>query len=173
MANLVEEGIKFQEKYKIRKWFPDTAYPGSIKTWSKKVGTVASFQKDVMGGIEATRGLIVTTTGARRLLILDTPRNKRLRETFKNHMFTLDATGEPTDRPDDATYSDTADAIRYLFQNVNGKKGAPPSMTAIGSVVENILARPKSTGEHKGFSIKIEEISPSGNPQGKKTIKIT
>jgi len=137
----VEEGIKFQLRYRIKKWYPDQAYPGSIKTWKKKVGPCEKFTKDVMGGIESTRGVIMNAQGHRKMMIVvdgDGTREKgnfaqRLRDTFNKHAFLLDNTGEPTETPDDGEYSDTADSIRYLFQNVAGVQKRGPMVAKSGT----------------------------------------
>ena len=139
LSDQVEKGQLYQEKYKISKWFVDQAYPGSIKTWTKSVGPCPKFTKDVMGGIEATRGAILTAAGRRMLKVIETPHNKRLKDTFKLHSFKLDNLGEPTDNPDDGEYSDTADGIRYIFQNLIGTKRNKPIITTAEGLPEPSL----------------------------------
>jgi hypothetical protein len=141
----VEAGIPFQLKYQIKKWYPDQAYPGSIKTWKRKVGPCEKFTKDVMGGIEATRGVIMNAQGQRKMFVIvdgDGSREngnfaQRLRDTFTKHAFQLDNTGEPTENPDDGEFSDTADSIRYLFQNVAAVSKRGP-MVAKGKPAGNL-----------------------------------
>jgi hypothetical protein len=176
LSDQVEKGIHYQEKYNISKWFVDQAYPGSIKTWTRLVGPCPKFTKDVMGGIEATRGVIVTASGRRMLKVIEVPHNKRLKDVFKLHSFILDNTGEPTDNPDDGIMSDTADSTRYIFQNLIGTKKNKPIITTAeglaepslrsnsgekvmdkqtGMVLENMAANPANnskTGGRKGFN---------------------
>lgn len=126
----VEELIKFQIKYKVEKWFCDPAAPANIKTF-KRVGRdhgvrCPEFKKDVMGGIEAVRSQIVNATGTRRFYVLETPENEKLKQGFKVHHFKLDAQGNITKEPDDESYADVMDAVRYIGQNVYGIPGSKP-----------------------------------------------
>jgi hypothetical protein len=71
-----------------------------------------------MGGIEAIRSQIVTTSGVRKLLVLNTEENQKLIQGFKVHHFKLDARGNPTTTPDDEEYADIMDCVRYVGQNI-------------------------------------------------------
>jgi hypothetical protein len=122
--DFVEICATYQEKYGIGRWFCDNAAPANIKTLKKRLKMIAThvvvpdFKKDVLGGIEAIRSQIVTSTGSRRLLVLDTPENKKIVQGFKVHHFKLDMAGNPTTTPDDEEYADIMDALRYIGQNV-------------------------------------------------------
>lgn len=122
--DFVEIAASYQEKYNIGRWFCDNAAPANIKTLKKRLKQVAThvvvpdFRKDVLGGIEAIRSQVVTSTGARRLLVLATPENEKIVQGFKVHHFKLDMAGNPTTTPDDEEYADIMDALRYIGQNV-------------------------------------------------------
>jgi hypothetical protein len=109
-------------RYQCRSWFCDQANPSAIKTLKKAGLKCPDFTKDVMGGIDALRGQVVTTMGVRKFLIVNTRTNGYVRQGFKIHHFKLDAAGNPTTNPDDEDYADVMDALRYLAQNVYGKK---------------------------------------------------
>lgn len=113
----------FRDKYKILKWFPDTAMPSSIKTFRKNKMPCKEFKKDVLGGIEAIRGQVVDATGKRKLKVIKTEENDFLIQGFKHHHFKLDAAGRPTKDPDDEEYADAMDALRYVGQNLFESKG--------------------------------------------------
>jgi hypothetical protein len=135
-SDQIDRGKMFQEAYHVHKWFPDQAYPGAIVTWGKQVGSCEKFTKDVRLGIDNTRTVILNAAGQRKLKVLDIPRNERIKKTFSNHGFKLDSKGDPTEEPDDKEYSDTADAIRYLFQNLLGKANKKPTIS-FGQVPKN------------------------------------
>jgi hypothetical protein len=122
--DFVEVCASYQEKYNISRWFCDNAAPANVKTLKKRLKQIAThvvvpdFKKDVLGGIEAIRSQIVTSTGARRLLVLATPENEKIVQGFKVHHFQLDMAGNPTTTPDDEEYADIMDALRYIGQNV-------------------------------------------------------
>lgn len=130
----VSYALKYQEKYNVIKWFVDPAYPANKKTFNKKGLKSPDFTKDIMGGIEAFRGLVVDTMGKRRLkIIIADPEveedrmgngNLKLVQGLKVHHFKLDAQGNITKHPDDGEYSDTCDAARYYAQNVHGPKSS-------------------------------------------------
>jgi hypothetical protein len=120
----VEICASYQERYNIGRWFCDNAAPANIKALKKRLKMVSphvmvpDFKKDVLAGIEAIRSQIVTSTGSRRLLVLDTPENQKIIQGFKVHHFKLDMAGNPTTTPDDEEYADIMDALRYIGQNV-------------------------------------------------------
>lgn len=122
--DFVEIAASYQEKYGIGRWFCDNAAPANIKTLKKRLKQISAhvvvpdFKKDVLGGIEAIRSQIVTSTGSRRLLVLATPENEKIIQGFKVHHFKLDMAGNPTTTPDDEEYADIMDALRYIGQNV-------------------------------------------------------
>lgn len=124
LSEFVQKCVEYQEKYPIHRWFCDQAQPSHIKTLQRALKQVnpsavcPDFVKDVMGGIEAIRSIIVTTKGTRKLLILNTEANQKVIHGFKVHHFKLDARGNPTTTPDDEAFADIMDCIRYLGQNL-------------------------------------------------------
>jgi Hom_end-associated Hint/LAGLIDADG-like domain len=125
---------QYQERYGVLRWWVDPAYPANKKTFNKKGLKSPDFTKDIMGGIEAFRGLIVDSLGNRRLKILvANPEieddklgngNQKLISALKVHHFKLDAQGNITKHPDDGEFSDTCDAARYYAQNMHGAKSS-------------------------------------------------
>lgn len=123
-----------QDKYNVNKWWVDPAYPANKKTFNKKGLVSPDFTKDVMGGIEALRGLVVDSLGKRRLKILVADPeveedklgngNQKLIAAFKVHHFKLDAQGNITKHPDDGEFADTMDGARYYAQNMHSAKGS-------------------------------------------------
>ena len=91
------------------------------------------FTKDVVGGIEAIRSKIVTTSGVRLFKILNTDNNKKLIQAIGSHAFILDMAGESTGKPDDEVMvADLCDALRYIGQNLFPVKGpAKPSFSMV------------------------------------------
>jgi len=128
----VEVCANYQEKYGIERWFCDNAAPANVKTLKKRLKMVSphvavpDFKKDVLAGIEAIRSQILTSSGSRRLLVLDTPENQKIIQGFKVHHFKLDMAGNPTTTPDDEEYADIMDALRYIGQNVFSKTAQKP-----------------------------------------------
>ena len=123
---MMDTALKIKEKYqKPLKWFADTAMPMFIKAFSKNGMPCAEFKKDVMGGIEAVRGQIASSTGVRRLKVIDDGiHNNVILNMFKNHVFKLNSLGEPTQDPDDTPgVADSGDALRYAAQNLFQAKG--------------------------------------------------
>lgn len=119
----------FRDKYKPKRWFMDTAYPGNLKTFTKNGMPCKDFTKDIMYGIEAVRGQIVNSTGRRRMKVIKDSdcSNDILIQGFKMHHFMTDAQGRITQKPDDEEFADVMDALRYGGQNLfppkkNGEK---------------------------------------------------
>jgi len=113
-----------RDKYKVKKWFADTAQPMFIKSFNKDKMPCKKFTKDVTGGISSIRGQVVDASNRRRLKVLRTLENEFLLGGFRNHHFTLDAAGNPTQDPDDEEYADVMDALRYMGQNLFKVKGS-------------------------------------------------
>lgn len=124
--DFAEIALTYQEKYGVDRWFCDQAAPANIKTFRKKGMRCPEFKKDVLGGIDALRSQIITATGVRRFLVIDTPENQKLIQGFKVHHFKLDMAGNPTTTPDDEEYADVMDALRYIGQNIYQIPGAKP-----------------------------------------------
>lgn len=117
--------VTYGERYGIQKWFCDTANPSGIKTFKKKGLSCPEFKKDILGGISAVRGEIITTTGDRKLKVLNVETNRNtILDMFKLHHFLLDNAGNVTSVPDDGDFADIGDALRYVGQNIFGPKAA-------------------------------------------------
>lgn len=110
----------FRDKYRPKRWFMDPAYPGNLKTFTKNGMPCKDFTKDIMFGIESVRGMIVNSTGRRRLKVIQSPdkENDILVQGFKMHHFLTDAQGRITQKPDDEEFADVMDSLRYLGQNL-------------------------------------------------------
>lgn len=110
----------FRDKYRPKRWFMDPAYPGNLKTFTKNGMPCKDFTKDIMFGIESVRGMIVNSTGRRRLKVIQSPdkENDILVQGFKMHHFMTDAQGRVTQKPDDEEFADVMDSLRYLGQNL-------------------------------------------------------
>lgn len=109
---------KVRDLYKPKKWYCDTAQPMFIQAFKKNKMPCGEFKKDVMGGISAVRGQIIDATGRRRMKVLRHERNDWLLKMFAEHCFLLDSNGNLTQEPDDSEVADSADALRYLAQNL-------------------------------------------------------
>jgi hypothetical protein len=114
---------ELKDKLFYQKIWPDPAYPANIKTFNRKGLKCGKFTKDVPMGIEAVRERIINSANRRNLFVINTDNNKRLIDGFGTYHWKMDAQGNPTDQPDHSAESDIMDAIRYLFQNIYGKKG--------------------------------------------------
>lgn len=120
---MLAEAKKIKVKYNPKAWYADYAIPAFIKTFKKNGLNCPKFIKDVMGGIEAVRGVVVNAVGQRHLRVLDVPQNRIILEMFEKHSFKLDSLGEPTEEPDDiGGIADPGDALRYLGQGIFEKK---------------------------------------------------
>lgn len=132
----LKTGIELRDRFKVNKWYPDTAMPGNIKTFKKNGMPCPDFTKDVMGGINAVRSKIVDGLGRRWLKVLDTPENQKVITGFRVHHFVLDNAGNVTKTPDDEEYADVMDTVRYVGQNefpIEGKGRGVTMTTADGS----------------------------------------
>jgi len=128
---------ELKERWNIRTFYADTAYPGSIATFNRNGLKCGDFKKDVMGGIESIRGQVVDASNVRRFKILEWEKTTKIKQMFKNHHFKLDNAGNVTEEPDDEEFSDTGDATRYLGQNrFSAKKGRKPVSASVGGVAE-------------------------------------
>jgi hypothetical protein len=131
LSDQLEKALEIDARWDIKHWFVDRAYPGSIKTFEGQGLKCPDFKKDVMGGIEAIRGQIVDSVNRRRLKVLYWEKNGKVLQMFKVHHFKLDAIGNVTEDPDDDELSDVGDALRYMGQNLFGKrKGKKPLITS-------------------------------------------
>jgi|GEM_PF-2184647 len=125
-----EAAIPFQEKYGVKAWYCDNSQPAAIKTFKRTVGArCPEFKKDVAAGIDSVRGQLVTTSGNRKLFVLDVQQNEFMIDGFRSHHFTVDATGEPTKHRADDEWADIMDGVRYIGQNIYATKGGKPIMT--------------------------------------------
>lgn len=144
LDDLVAKGLELQELYNIQKFYVDQAYPAYIKTFQKKGMRCPKFTKDVMGGIQITRGQICDSLGRRRLKIVQTNNNKAMINMFKTHHFLLNAQGELTDNPDNTKETaDLADSLRYMCQNLFSPKGG-------GTLIsKDLVAKPVDLSPHE------------------------
>lgn len=124
LDQMMKLSIEIRDKYSPRKWFADTSQPIFIKEFNKNRMRCAEFKKDVMGGIEYTRGRVMDSFGNRYLKILKHDRNEWLINGFNLHHFKLDSAGKPTQEPDDDEYADIMDTIRYQAQNLFNSKAS-------------------------------------------------
>ncbi len=138
LEDCVKIAQDLQQKYKITKFWCDTAYPAYLKTFNRKGLSSPKFTKDIEMGIEAVRGRIVNAANKRSLFVLDTKNNQRLLGGLNTYHFKLDAQGKVTDQLFHCEFSDIMDSLRYFYQNVYGKK--------------NTMAFAVTGGEQKGVS---------------------
>jgi len=103
--------------------YPDPAYPSDIKSFRRAGFRMVEFKKNVLEGISAVRAKIMPTLkGVPEMYFLaGDPGVEVLFNRLRQYHWLLDAAGNPTDEPDD-TDDDEADALRYLCQNLFGKK---------------------------------------------------
>jgi len=125
-----------RDKYLPKKWYMDTAQPMFIKSFKKNRMPCAKFTKDIMGGIESIRGVVVDSTNRRRLKVLKTPENKILIDGFNHHHFKTDAAGNVTTDPDDEEFSDVMDSLRYMGQNMFGLKKKSKDVSEADAMTE-------------------------------------
>ena len=120
-----------RDKYLPKRWYMDTAQPMFIKSFKKNRMPCQKFTKDVMGGIESIRKVVVDSANRRRLKVIKTPENSILIDGFNHHHFKTDAAGNITQDPDDEGFADVMDSLRYIGQNLFGlKKTTSLSTTA-------------------------------------------
>jgi hypothetical protein len=123
-----ESGLELDQqleacKEKILPWspvvYPDTAYPGSIKTFKRHGFDMRHFKKDIAEGVEAIR--LRLSPGANKLpeiFFLDgDPGIEKLFFQCQRYQFQMDVHGNTTDKPKDKD-SDLVDSLRYLCQNL-------------------------------------------------------
>jgi hypothetical protein len=108
--------------YKPAKWFCDTAYPGSIKTFSKNGMPCGKFTKDISAGINAVRTQIVDASDRRKLKVVIHERNNLMLKMFAENCFKMDALGNIIFEERETDVVDIGDATRYLFQNLFAPK---------------------------------------------------
>lgn len=123
-SDQLEIAKTFRDKYNVHKWFADTAMPSSIKTFNRSGMKCPNFKKDVMGGIEAMRSKILTSSGTRKFKIIANESNRKAITALTKHRFQLDGQGNTTLNPDDTTgIADICDTLRYIGQNLFPVKG--------------------------------------------------
>jgi hypothetical protein len=114
--DLVRLGLGFQNKYNVKKWFVDQAYPAYIKLFKKKGMICPKFTKDVPKGIGNLRTAILDAMDVRRFKIIKTKETQRLIDAFGTYHWKLDQQGNATEEPDHTEESDIMDSLRYIFQ---------------------------------------------------------
>jgi hypothetical protein len=153
-------GLKIKAMYEPRLWFMDTNQPMFIKAFNKAGMLCKAFKKDVMGGIESVRTMIVDSSGRRCLKVIKHERTEIVLEMFRKHHFMLDSQGNPTDNPDDGeAWSDIGDSTRYLGQNLFGNKTIKPMLkTSNDPLSPNFKPRDSSSVNSYNNSLMKEEI---------------
>lgn len=103
--------------------YPDSESPSDIKSFRRAGYRMVKFKKDVKLGIDAVRTKVMPALGSppEIYFIQDDPGVDFLFKQLQKHHFMIDAAGNPTgDLADDD--DDGPDALRYLCQNLFGKK---------------------------------------------------
>lgn len=122
MVDLCETRIKHLDPV----IFPDTAYPGSIKTFKRHGFKMRDWPKakgSVVAGIEIVRAKLWPTIGEPQMFFLrDDEGCELLAKFMSTYHWKIDTAGRPTDVPED-TDDDLLDAHRYLIMNVFAPKG--------------------------------------------------
>lgn len=107
--------------------YPDPAYPGHMKTFHKRGFRIKDWDKkphSVKAGIEIVRALLWSAKGVARMFFLkDDPGVELLLKHMEAYKFKVDATGTPTEEPDEDN-DDEPDSLRYVIMNALGSKGA-------------------------------------------------
>jgi hypothetical protein len=103
--------------------YADPAYPSDIKSFRRAGFRMNDFKKDVLEGISAVRAKIMPTiNGTPEMYFLaGDPGVELLFNNLRQYHWMLDQAGKPTDEPDEDN-DDEPDALRYLCQNLFGKK---------------------------------------------------
>jgi hypothetical protein len=114
--DLVRLGLGFQNKYNVKKWFVDQAYPAYIKLFKKKGMICPKFTKDVPKGIGNLRTAILDAMDVRRFKIIKTKETQRIIDAFGTYHWKIDQQGNSTEEPDHTEESDIMDSVRYIFQ---------------------------------------------------------
>lgn len=161
--------------------YADPAYPGSIKTFSKRGFRMIDWEKkpfSVKAGIEIIRSLLMSgrkgVEKTRLFFLSDDPGvNDKLWKNLKKYKLVVSSDGVPTEEPDEED-DDEADALRYVIMNVLGNKGAIKEDTKTAITVEAQAAhQPQSTtpGRQQNWMsdlIRRETGQMSGNADGVK-----
>lgn len=153
---------KVRDMYKPKKWFCDTAQPMFIQAFKKNKMPCGEFKKDVMGGISAVRGQIIDAQGRRRLKVIRHDRNDWLLKMFAEHCFLLDSNGNLTQEPDDSEVADSADALRYLGQNLfkpKKKTEIPSQNYGVNFTAEQPKVQYEDWLTQKARSLATEDVS--------------
>lgn len=103
--------------------YPDPESPSDIKSFRRAGYRMVKFHKDVKLGIDAVRTKVMPALGASPEIyfIGDDPGVDFLFAQLQKHHFMIDAQGNPTEELADDD-DDGPDAVRYLCQNLFGKK---------------------------------------------------
>jgi hypothetical protein len=139
-SDMLEQGMRFRDRYKPQKWFCDPAYPANVKSFNKNAMRSPAFTKDIAAGIEAMRSKITNAAGSRFFKIIKTADTQKVINAMGKHRFLLDGAGNPTAKPDDEPQvADICDTLRYIGQNLFPVKGSQkPIYTESGEVSKEI-----------------------------------
>jgi len=131
-SDLIDKYAKeFDEIYRPKKWYCDSAQPGSIRKLNRAVkGTAKGVKKTkdfVVDGINCVQSVITDSNNVRKLKVLVSGNTERILDCFEVYKWKTDGKGDPIDgvpeHGKDGT-SDIMDAIRYLIFTYLGKRGS-------------------------------------------------
>lgn len=170
--DMIKQAETFRDKYRVVKWFCDTAYPMNIAGFKRRKMPCPKFTKDIMGGIESIRGQIVDGLGGRQLKVISHIDNGFLINGFRNHHFKLNQAGDPTLEPDDEEYADIMDALRYMGQNLFKNKGksmsvATPEQAMVVTPYRNPLVSEAQQTYNDFMQQKIRNLATEAGPDAK------
>lgn len=167
-SDILQIAMSYRDKYRIRKWFCDTAQPAFLKSFNKNGMKSPNFKKDVMGGIESIRSKIVDATGKRLFKIVDTPNTRKLISAIAKHRFKMDGQGNLTLEPDDERgIADLCDALRYIGQNMFPVRGTQkPEVAWTNGGVNANSKNPNPTHEDEMKQEILNRIVDSGEVKG-------
>lgn len=143
--------------------FPDPEDPASIKTFQKRGFKCMKFTKNVSEGIEAVRSKLAPSMDAppELFILKGDDQCELLYRHMSEYHFKVDEADKPTKVPDDEN-DDLPDAIRYLCQNLVGKRGSIHAAKELLSAgIEEAPANSKATW----MTEKIEELTKGASEE--------
>lgn len=106
--------------------YPDTAYPGNVKTFSRRGFRVKNWEKkphSILAGVEIVRSMMWPADGVPRFFLLKGDAGcEYLAEKLSRYRLARDASGAPTEDPEKFE-DDECDSLRYGIMNHFGAKG--------------------------------------------------
>lgn len=165
IPEIVDISVKFQNKYKIKKWFVDQNYPTYCIELRKKGLKVPDFTKDVSAGVSAVQKKIVNASNKRSLFIIRRDETFRVIEAFNEYSWKRDGKGDPIEgKPHHGTdgTSDVMDSVRYPAQMLFGAKSNGVKMLVADGV------KNKKNENATLMQNKIEELATDTQKTSKK-----